>query len=136
MTCGVGRRLNLDLVLLCLWSRPAAAALIQPLAWKPPYTKSVLPLAHTPKKDCQAFSSQALWLLLNSSHSNPWLRFSSAPSGRPPLWPPDRGFEQSLGFFPSMAVIFHLVGLFMLLGHSTLVKARVRHLVKDPSLPD
>ena len=50
MTCGVGRRLNLDLVLLCLWSRPAAAALIQPLAWKPPYTKSVLPLAHTPKK--------------------------------------------------------------------------------------
>ena len=32
----VGRRLGLDLVLLWLWLRPAAAALIQPLTWEPP----------------------------------------------------------------------------------------------------
>ena len=35
MSCGVGTRL--DLVLLWLWHRPAAAALIKPLAWEPPY---------------------------------------------------------------------------------------------------
>ena len=37
MSCGVGRRRGSDPVLLWLWHRPAAAALIQPLAWKPPY---------------------------------------------------------------------------------------------------
>ena len=31
------RRHGSDLVLLWLWSRPAATALIQPLAWEPPY---------------------------------------------------------------------------------------------------
>ena len=35
MICGVGCRYGLDLVLL--WRRPAATALIQPLAWEPPY---------------------------------------------------------------------------------------------------
>ena len=35
MSCGVGRRRSLDPVLL--WCRPAAAALIGPLAWEPPY---------------------------------------------------------------------------------------------------
>ena len=35
MSCGVGRRLGLDLVLL--WHRPVATAPIQPLAWEPPY---------------------------------------------------------------------------------------------------
>ena len=37
MSCGVGRRCGLDPVLLWLWFRLAAAALIQPLAWEPPY---------------------------------------------------------------------------------------------------
>ena len=37
MRCGVGRRHGLNLVLLWLWCRPAAAALIRPLAWEPPY---------------------------------------------------------------------------------------------------
>ena len=37
MSCGVGRRLSLDLALLWLWCRPAAAALIRPLARKPPH---------------------------------------------------------------------------------------------------
>ena len=35
MSCGVGRRQGSDLVLL--WHRPAATALIEPLAWEPPY---------------------------------------------------------------------------------------------------
>ena len=37
MSCGVGRRHGLDLMLLCLWPRPAALAPIGPLAWEPPY---------------------------------------------------------------------------------------------------
>ena len=37
MRCGVGCRRGLDLVLLGLWRRLAAVALIRPLAWEPPY---------------------------------------------------------------------------------------------------
>ena len=35
--CGVGRRGGLDLALLWLWCKPAAIALIRPLAWELPY---------------------------------------------------------------------------------------------------
>ena len=41
MSCGVSRRCNLDLALLWLWYRPAATALIGPLAWEPLYAVSV-----------------------------------------------------------------------------------------------
>ena len=41
MSCGVGRRHGLDLVLLWLWRRPAASAPITPLAWEPPYAVDV-----------------------------------------------------------------------------------------------
>ena len=37
MSCGVGHRHGLDLVLLWLWCRPAAVAPIQPLAGELPY---------------------------------------------------------------------------------------------------
>ena len=37
MSCGVGRKHGWDLVLLWLWHRPAATALIGPLAWEPSY---------------------------------------------------------------------------------------------------
>ena len=37
VTCGVGRRCGSDPALLWLWCRPAAVALIQPLAWELPY---------------------------------------------------------------------------------------------------
>ena len=40
-SCGVGHRCILDLALLWLWHRPAAAALIHPLAWKLPYDTGV-----------------------------------------------------------------------------------------------
>ena len=41
MSCGVGCRLGLDSELLWLWYRPAAAALIRPLAWEIPYASSL-----------------------------------------------------------------------------------------------
>ena len=37
MSCGVGHRHGSDPKLLWLWHRPAATALIRPLAWGPPY---------------------------------------------------------------------------------------------------
>ena len=37
MSCGVGCRRGSDPALLWLWRRPVATALIQPLAWEPPY---------------------------------------------------------------------------------------------------
>ena len=37
MSCGVGPRHSSDPMLSWLWHRPVATALIQPLAWKPPY---------------------------------------------------------------------------------------------------
>ena len=39
MSCGVGRRHDLDPVWLWLWCRLAAAALIRPLVWEPPYAE-------------------------------------------------------------------------------------------------
>ena len=41
MSCGVGQRGSLDPVLLWLCRRPAAAALIRPLAWEPPHAAGV-----------------------------------------------------------------------------------------------
>ena len=40
MSCGVGRRCSSNPALLWLWSRPAATALIGPLAGEPPYASS------------------------------------------------------------------------------------------------
>ena len=37
MSCGIGHRRGSDLVLLWLWRRPVAIALIRPLAWEPSY---------------------------------------------------------------------------------------------------
>ena len=37
LSCGIGFRCSLDLVLLWLWHRPAAVASIRPLAWEHPY---------------------------------------------------------------------------------------------------
>ena len=47
LSCGVGRRPDLDLALLWLWRRWAAVALIRPLAWERPYATGVA-LNHPP----------------------------------------------------------------------------------------
>ena len=39
MSCGAGLRRSSDPALLWLWCRPAARALIRPLAWEPPYAE-------------------------------------------------------------------------------------------------
>ena len=39
MSCGVGHRRGLDLVLLWLWCRLAAVAPIGPPVWEPPYAR-------------------------------------------------------------------------------------------------
>ena len=41
MSCRVGCRHSLDLLLLLLWCRLVAIALIKPLAWEPPYAMGV-----------------------------------------------------------------------------------------------
>ena len=49
VSCGVGCRRGLDLVLLGLWCRPAAVVLIQSLAWKLPYAIDVTLKSKTTK---------------------------------------------------------------------------------------
>ena len=50
MSYGVGHRCGLDMMLLWLWHKPAAAALIRPVAWEPPYaTGAALKSTHTKK---------------------------------------------------------------------------------------
>ena len=52
MSCDVGRRRGLDRTLLCLRRRPAATALIRPLAWEPPYaTEAAVEKAKRPKQN-------------------------------------------------------------------------------------
>ena len=41
MSCGIGYRRGSDPLLLWFWRRPAATALIRPLAWEPPYAVGV-----------------------------------------------------------------------------------------------
>ena len=50
MSCGVGHRHGLDLMLLWLWRRQAATVPIRPLAWEPPYATSVAPKSKKKKK--------------------------------------------------------------------------------------
>ena len=62
MNCSVGHRHGLDLVLLWLWHRPAAIALIRPLAWEPPYATDV---AQKEKKKIFYFSIHTYMDLLS-----------------------------------------------------------------------
>ena len=50
MSCGVGGRRGSDLMWLWLWYRLAATALIQLLAWEPPYAVDVAPKRQKRKK--------------------------------------------------------------------------------------
>ena len=57
MSCGVGHRRSLDLVLLWLWCRLAAKAPIQPLAWEPPYASGSALKRQKTKKKVMCWSS-------------------------------------------------------------------------------
>ena len=57
MSCGVGCRGSLDLVLLWLGCRPAAVALIRPLAWELPYAVGVA-LKSERKKEKRTFKNK------------------------------------------------------------------------------
>ena len=67
MSCGVGHRCGSDPRLLWLWCRPVATALIQPLAWEPPYAAGAALEKAKPKQKTvppsrfPTFHSYALW---------------------------------------------------------------------------
>ena len=67
MSCGVGNRLGSDPALLWLWHRPAATALIQPLAWEPPYAAGVAQERQKKKKRVGAWKNKKLSLLEKAS---------------------------------------------------------------------
>ena len=50
VSCGVGCRHGSDLVWLWLWYRPAAVALMQPVAWEPPHAADVALKSKTNKQ--------------------------------------------------------------------------------------
>ena len=51
MSCGTGHRHGSDPALLWLWCRPAATALIRPLAWEPPNAMGAAQKDKKKKKD-------------------------------------------------------------------------------------
>ena len=62
MSCGVGCRGGLDPVLLWLWRRPEAIALIGPLAWEPQYVEgAALEKAKRKKKKRERKREQGLF---------------------------------------------------------------------------
>ena len=61
VSCGIGHKDGSDPMLLWLWCRPAAVALIQPLAWEPPHAVGVaLKRKKDEKKRKKLFSSLSL----------------------------------------------------------------------------
>ena len=81
MSCGVGRRHGSDPVLLWLWCRPAAVALIRLLVWEPPYAMGVA-LKSKSKKDGgeleEEFRESILFRIFFIQ--------SAGKSSQPPLW--------------------------------------------------
>ena len=71
--CGVGGRRGLDLLLLWLWCRPAAAALIRPLAWELPYAMGA-PAPHKKRvkqnKDKQNLRARPQEILIKRQSKN------------------------------------------------------------------
>ena len=71
-SCGIGHRRGSDLALLWLWCRPAATALIGPLAWEPPYAAgSALKRQKTEKKKKEMMRNSPI------KHLNISLNYSS-----------------------------------------------------------
>jgi len=65
MSCGIGCRQGSYLALLRLWYRPAATALILPLAWKLPYaTGTTLKKKKKKKRQRQSFIEEKMIYIL------------------------------------------------------------------------
>ena len=58
VSCDIGHRLGLDLALLWLWCRPAAASPIRPLAWEPPYAAGTA-LIRQNKRERETYQADA-----------------------------------------------------------------------------
>ena len=83
MSCGVGRRRGLDLVLLGLWYRPTATALILPLAWEPPYALGV---ALKSKIKLKKFKSSPPGTVGVQMMGSPWVGMEEGPELILVLW--------------------------------------------------
>ena len=70
MSCGVDRRCGSDPELVWLWCRPAAVALIQPLAWELPYAAGAT-LKKKTKKELGVSSEEPGSVLERPSISSP-----------------------------------------------------------------
>ena len=71
MSYGVGRRRSSDPALLWLWCRPAATALIPPLAWETLYATGVaLEMAATAAGLCQSHGNAVLSHVFNLHRSS------------------------------------------------------------------
>ena len=69
LSCGVGRRLGWDPGWLWLWRRPAATALIRPLAWEPPYALGVTLKSEKKKKEKRGIHILKKKLIMPDSES-------------------------------------------------------------------
>ena len=83
MSCAVGCRHGLDLVLLWLWCRLAAIALIRPLAWELPYAAGVALEKTKTKKpsDCEQEYCGKFQSLVLKGKSRPSASIFSLPAG-------------------------------------------------------
>ena len=71
MSCGVGRRRSSDPMLLWLWCRLAAIALIQPLAWELPHVEGVA-LKRQKKKKMVLENIPHLGNYVHGEMTRPW----------------------------------------------------------------
>ena len=69
MSCGVVCRRSLDPALLWLWYRPAATAVIQPLAWEPPYSVGAA-LEKTKRQEKKKYHSHFLTYEITHPNKN------------------------------------------------------------------
>ena len=72
MSCGVGHRRGSDLVLLGLWHRPAATALIHPLAWELPYDMGAPLKSKKKKKKLLEGINEFILVKPSSPRMGPW----------------------------------------------------------------
>ena len=80
MSCGIGRGCDSDLVLLWLWQKLAAVALIRPLAWELPYAAGVVLIKRKKKKKDTPKTNQLFhWLFVKYKSQFPFLQKALAP---------------------------------------------------------